>query len=104
MMPPVRELIEISGLTARQVSRLLNVSPHSVHLWSKGLPVPEGHTGRLQHLLDAVRPLGDTPRARRVALLRSSEGPGVLHRLLDELPESQVLHPSPFSVRDHLGA
>ena len=96
-------LRELSGLTIDQIGRLMGVSRRAVHKWLSGGAMSAINEERLQHLLEVVLGLGeDTPEARRAALLSAANGPSLMYRLVQELPESARLQVPAYGVRDRI--
>lgn len=84
----IAELRTASGLTTDQIGRLLGVSRRSVHNWINGNAMAAQHEERVSRLLALVQVLpGATPTERRSALLDSSRGESLFHRLLAERQE-----------------
>ena len=98
----VNELIEKTGLSTKQISRLFGVSEREVQGWIKTEIVPDKNDTRLKDLISRIMPLGQTEKERYGKLFRSSEGPSLFHQMVEEIPVAAVLQSSSLSVRDRL--
>jgi DNA-binding transcriptional regulator YiaG len=97
------ELRALSGLTADQVGRLLGVSRRSVQNWVAGNAMAGQHEEQVSRLLSVVLALpGSTADARRGALLDSSRGQSLFHKLLDERVEAVKVQGSAVSVGERI--
>lgn len=99
----VLHLRDISGLTADQIARLFGVSRRTVQNWVAGGSMAAQHEERLSVLLAKIAPLAPSAVERRAALLSSSSGTSIFHRLTAEIHKPIVLQAQPSSVRDRLG-
>ena len=99
----ITELRAASGLTTEQVARLLGVTRRTVHNWINGNAMAAQHEERLSRLLALVQALpGATPAERRTALLDSSGGESLFHRLLGERGESARTHFAAVSTSERI--
>lgn len=100
----VKNMLVNSGLSARQIGRLLGCSERTVHAVTQDLiTLPEHQLPRAERLHEIIIPLGDSPEERRAALLRSQQGRSLFHRLVDELPKSAVIQVNSLSAIEQLG-
>jgi transcriptional regulator with XRE-family HTH domain len=99
----MQRLLGLSGLTAQQLARAIGCTERTVAGYCRGTIPQLEHQARVQHLIDVIEPLSDTAPGRRRALLDSSNGPSVLHRLIAEIPRGPVIQVT-LPVRDLLGA
>ncbi len=97
------ELRNLSGLTASQIARLFGVSRRSVNNWMSGKPMAAGHEERLSHLLAIIRSLpGNGASSRKIALLDSSSGLSLFHRILREVATPAALQVNPLRPSDQI--
>lgn len=99
----ISELRAASGLTTHQVARLVGVSRRSIHNWINGNAIAAQHEERLSRLLAVVQALpGRTPAERRSALLDSSGGESLFHRLLAERGEQARTYFAPVGNSERI--
>jgi transcriptional regulator with XRE-family HTH domain len=99
----IADLRLLSGLTTDQVGRLLGVSRRSVHNWLNGGVMARQHAERVSEILALVKALdGETPEQRRAALLDSSGGQSLFHKLLKQLKPNAQLQVSAASARERI--
>ena len=99
----ISELRALSGLTADQVGRLLGVSRRSVQNWIAGNAMAGLHEEQVSRLLSIVLALpGSTAEARRAALLDSSKGESLFHKLLAERTEAIKVQGRALSVGERI--
>jgi hypothetical protein len=104
MINVVNDVLVSSGLSARQVGRLLGCSERTVHAAAHGITVlPEHQLLRAERLRDIIIPLAGSPEERRATLLRSNQGRSLFHRLVDEMPKSAVIQVNSLSAAEQLG-
>lgn len=96
-------LVTLTGLTHRQISRLVGCTVRQVAEYCAGAEPSDQHRARVQRLLTAIEPLADAPDARRRALLASNGGRSLFHRLVAENPTDQVMHVPALTAREQLG-
>lgn len=100
----VNDVLVSSGLSARQVGRLLGCSERTVYAVAQGSStLPEHQLPRAERLHEIIIPLGDSPEERRAALLRSQQGISLFHQLVDELPKPAVIQVNSLNAIEQLG-
>lgn len=98
----ITDLRLLSGLTTDQVGRLLGVSRRSVHNWLSGSSMASQHAERVSAILAIVNALEGTPEQRRAALLDSSKGQSLFHKLLQQLKPDAALQVAAVSVGERI--
>ncbi|MBP2374086.1 helix-turn-helix domain-containing protein [Paeniglutamicibacter psychrophenolicus] len=99
----ISKLRVLSGLTADQVGRLLGVSRRSVQNWVAGNAMAAQHEEHVSRLLSVVQALpGSTAEERRSALLDSSNGESLFHKLLAQRAEASRVQGRPLSVGERI--
>jgi DNA-binding transcriptional regulator YiaG len=99
----ISKLRVLSGLTADQVGRLLGVSRRSVQNWVAGNAMAVQHEEQVSRLLSVVQALpGSSPDERRSALLDSSSGESLFHKLLAQRAEAGRMQGRPLSVGERI--
>lgn len=102
MTAPAQHLLTLTGLTRRQVARLVGCSERTFSGYTHGATPTDPHRSRIDQLTAIIEPLGTTGEERRRALLASSRGLSLLHRLVAEVPRGQVIQVA-IPVRERLG-
>ncbi|WIE81272.1 hypothetical protein [Curtobacterium sp. MCSS17_016] len=103
MTTQVQHLINLSGLSRRQVARAVGCGERTLAGYAQGRAPTEAHQTRIDRVTAAISPIGNNPQERRRAILASGNGPSLLHRLIGENPTAQVIHTSALTVRERLG-
>lgn len=99
----VTELRILSGLTTDQVAKLMGVTRRSIHNWIGGSAMTRQNQQRVAELLSLVRSLpADTPEGRRDAVLDSSGGRSLFHRLLENLTQGSRVQSVPVTARERI--
>lgn len=99
----ISELRALSGLTADQVGRLLGVSRRSVQNWVAGNAMAVQHEEQVSRLLSVIQALpGSTANERRGALLDSSDGESLFHKLLAQRAEASRVQGRPLSTGERI--
>lgn len=99
----VDALRALSGLTVDQMGRLMGVSRRSIHNWMNGGSMSRANEERLSRLFEVVQGLPGGPDQRRAALLDSSSGVSLFHRILRENTEWAVVQEAGSSTRGRIG-
>ncbi len=99
----IAELRASTGLTTDQVGRLIGVSRRSVQNWIGGGAMSSEHEERASKILAIVQALpASTTAERRTALLDSSRGTSLFHRLVAVRSESARLQVPGVSIRGRI--
>lgn len=98
----IADLRLLSGLTTDQVGRLLGVSRRSVHNWLSGGTMASQHAERVSEILAIVQAIDGSPDQRRAALLDSSKGPSLFHKLLQQRQRGPLLQVAAVSVGERI--
>lgn len=99
----ISALRALSGLTADQVGRLFGVSRRSVQNWVAGNAMAVQHEEQVSRALSVIQALpGSTPDERRGALLDSSNGESLFHKLLAQRADASRVQGRPLSVVERI--
>lgn len=99
----ISELRAISGLTADQVGRLLDVSRRTVQNWIAGNAMAIQHEEKLSGLMSVIQSLpGSTSDERRAALLDSSNGQSLFQALLNKNAQSTKIQVQAVSAGERI--
>lgn len=100
----IAELRALSGLTADQVGRLLDVSRRTVQNWIAGNAMAIQHEEQASRLMAVVLALpGSTSDERRAALLDSSDGESLFQKLLHQKQRSPKIQGQAVTVGERIG-
>jgi DNA-binding transcriptional regulator YiaG len=99
----ISELRALSGLTADQVGRLLDVSRRTVQNWIAGNTMAIQHEEQVSRLMSVVQSLpGSTSDERRAALLDSSNGESLFQKLLHQKEQPPKIQGQAVSVGERI--
>lgn len=97
----VKNLQNISGLTAKELGHVFNVSRRSIHNWANGSSISTSNTQRVCAFHDLVSSLGaNSPEQRRTLLLSSTGGKSLVEQFIAEgRQRDQLQHTLPVMER-----
>jgi transcriptional regulator with XRE-family HTH domain len=97
----VKELRDLTGLSAGQLGRLFGVSRRSINNWLAGAAMAPHHAERLADLQCTILRLPCTTSAeRRNELLASAKGTSLFQQLVNQIPGGPMLHGNSLSASD----
>ena len=97
----IKSLQEISGLTAKELGHVFNVSRRSIHNWADGNPISAANTQRIRDFHALVSSLdARSPEERRALLLSSTNGKSLVEQFIAEGQRGhQLQHTLPVMER-----
>ncbi|QPK84062.1 hypothetical protein G7Y29_04595 [Corynebacterium qintianiae] len=97
----VKSLQNISGLTAKELGHVFNVSRRSIHNWANGSSISVSNAQRIRAFHALVSSLGvNSPEQRRTLLLSSTGGKSLVEQFIAEGRQGyQLQHTLPVMER-----